>query len=89
MEPKTHLTKEYLSNRFDNVFDLVNYAIKLAHNKILSHRDCRVEELVSNNQAVQIIAEIAEGQDFFEEIVPREKSEDDKSYYMEREKRED
>lgn len=65
MAEKKPLTTQYLGSRFSNPFDLVNYAIKLAHNKIASGRDTRIETLIQN-QAYQILEEVAQGKDFID-----------------------
>ncbi|MDF2577130.1 MAG: hypothetical protein K0S74_614 [Chlamydiales bacterium] len=62
-----HLTTEHLSRRFDNVFDLVTHSIKVARNKIKAGRACRVNTNI-NNEACQVLEEVAVGQDFLEEI---------------------
>lgn len=64
---KVFYTNEVLSKKFGNSFDLVNHAILLAENMILSGRDSRVK-LDVQNRAMHILAEIQEGKDHFEEI---------------------
>ena len=64
---KVFYTNELLSKKFVNNFDLVNHAILLAENMILSGRDSRVK-LDVQNRAMHILAEIQEGKDHFEEI---------------------
>lgn len=69
MERKKHaLTNEKISRKFNNQFDLVNYAIKLAENMIKSGRDPRVK-IDSQNRALQVMAEISEDKDRFDELV--------------------
>ncbi|MBS4168770.1 hypothetical protein [Parachlamydia sp. AcF125] len=65
---KSSLTNEKISRKFGNQFDLVNYAIKLAENMIKTGRDARVRT-ESQNRALQVLAEIAENKDRFDEIV--------------------
>lgn len=72
MERKEYLTNENLRKKFNSQFDLVNYAISLAENMILSGRDSRVQ-LDTQNRATQLLAEIYEGKDKFEEIIIKEK----------------
>lgn len=68
MERKNVLTNEKISRKFNNQFDLVNYAIKLAENMIKSGRDPRVK-IESQNRALQVLAEISEDKDRFDELV--------------------
>lgn len=70
MEFKESLTNEALSKKFKNQFDMVNYAIKLAENMIKSGREARVKTEFQNS-ALQIVVEIATGQDRFDEIPER------------------
>jgi len=64
---KNALTNEKISRKFNNQFDLVNYAIKLAENMIKSGRDPRVK-IDSQNRALQVLAEISEDKDRFDEL---------------------
>lgn len=64
MAQKEPLTIESLRKKFDSQFDLVNHAIGLAENLITTGRAPRVK-IKNNNPAVQVIAEIREGKDFF------------------------
>lgn len=66
MEKK--VTHEYLSKKFKNRFDLVNYAIRLAENMIKSGREPRVRA-DTQNRAMLILGEIHEGKDVFDEII--------------------
>lgn len=67
MDLKDFLTNEKLSKKFKSQFELVNYAIKLAENMIRTGRDPRVKIDVQN-RAMQILAEIANNKDQFDEI---------------------
>lgn len=62
------LTNEKLLKQFKSQFELVNYAIKLAENMIKTGRDSRVRT-TTQNRALQIVVEIEEGKDQFDEIV--------------------
>lgn len=68
------ITNEALRKKFKNQFELVSYAISLAENMILSGRDSRVKT-DTQNRALQVLAEIAEGKDHFEPIVDHKKEE--------------
>ena len=72
MEKKDNFTNEKLSKKFVSQFDLVNYAIRLAENMIKTGRDPRVKT-ESQNRSLQILAEIAQDKDQFDEI-PEENS---------------
>lgn len=61
------LTNEKITKKFENQFDLVNYAIRLAENMIYTGRDARVR-VDCQNRAMQILGEIALGKDVFDEI---------------------
>lgn len=61
------LTNEKVRDKFKSQFELVNYAIKLAENMIRTGRGPRIK-LDTRNPALQILGEIAEGQDRFEPI---------------------
>lgn len=61
-----NLTNEEISKKFGNQFDLVNYAIGLATNMIQTGREPRVK-LNTENPALLILEEIAEGKDAFTE----------------------
>ena len=67
MESKDRITTENLRKKFKNQFDLVNYAIKLAENMILTGRAARVE-IDAESRALQILEEISAGQDRFDEV---------------------
>jgi hypothetical protein len=67
MEKKIPLTNEKVRKKFKSQFDLVNYAIKLAENMIRTGRDCRVK-IDSQNRALQILSEIIQDKDQFDEI---------------------
>lgn len=59
------LTTEYLKKDFNSSFELVNYAISLAKDMIISDRGCRVNTPIQN-RAYQILLEIAEKKDFLD-----------------------
>lgn len=63
------LTTENLKKEFKNPFRLVNYAIDLAKDMIRSDRPCRVHTPIQN-RAYQILLEIAEKKDYFEQDEP-------------------
>jgi DNA-directed RNA polymerase subunit omega len=67
MELKERLTNEEISGKFSNQFNLVNYAISLATDMILSGREPRTT-LHSENPAVQALEEIITGKDKFETL---------------------
>ncbi len=73
-DKKATFTNEDLTKRFKNNFDLVNYAISLAENMIKTGRDARVKT-DTQNRAMQILEEIHQGEDQFDEIFEREPSE--------------
>lgn len=64
---KGNITNEKLSKKFENNFDLVNYAISLAENMIKTGRDSRVKSDVQN-RAMLILEEINQGKDHFDDI---------------------
>lgn len=64
---KDAFTNEKLSKKFVSQFDLVNYAIRLAENMIRTGRDPRVK-IESKNRSLQILAEITQDKDQFDEI---------------------
>lgn len=68
MELKDYLTNEKVRKKFSSQFDLVNYAIKLAANMIMSGRDSRVK-IDSQNRAMQVLSEILNDKDQFDEII--------------------
>ena len=68
MEYKKFLTNEKINKKFNSQFELVNYAIKLAENMILSGREARVKT-DSQNHALQVVAEISCNKDQLEEIL--------------------
>lgn len=68
---KGPLTNEKICKKFKSQFDLVNYAIKLAENMIKSGRDCRVK-IDSQNRALQVMSEIIQDKDYFDEIIVEE-----------------
>jgi len=62
MKKQQALTGESFRNRFESQFDLVNYAISLAQDMIVSGRGPRVKTDVLN-VAHQILDEITAGKD--------------------------
>lgn len=68
MEFKDQLTNEKIRKKFENQFDLVNYAIKLAENMILTGRDPRVKT-DSYNRSLHVLSEIIHDKDRFDEII--------------------
>jgi DNA-directed RNA polymerase subunit omega len=69
-ELKGNLTNEAIKKRFDNQFDLVNYAIGIAKEMILAGRGPRVKTQ-TENPALQVLEEIVAGKDIFEEKVEK------------------
>lgn len=68
MDLKDYLTNERIRQKYKNQFDLVNYAIKLAENMIITGREPRVK-IDSQNRSLQVLAEILQGKDSFDEVV--------------------
>lgn len=68
MDLKEYITSEKVRKRFKSQFDMVNYAIKLAANMISTGRDCRVKT-DSQSRAIQILNEILNNKDHFDEIL--------------------
>lgn len=68
MELKDYLTNEKIRKKFTSQFDLVNYAIKLAANMIMTGWDSRVK-IDSQNRAMQVMTEILHNKDHFDEII--------------------
>jgi DNA-directed RNA polymerase subunit omega len=68
MEYKDQLTNEKIRKKFVSQFELVNYAIKLAENMIQSGRDPRVK-IESQNRSLQVLSEILNDKDRFDEII--------------------
>lgn len=64
---KIQFTNEKMASKFTSLFELVNYAIKLAENMIHTGRDARVKSDVQN-KAMLILEEISEGKDQFDEL---------------------
>ncbi len=67
MENKETLTNEKLKTRFTSMFDLVNYAIDVAENMILTGREPNTFTGVQN-RAVQVLDEIEKHKESFEEV---------------------
>ena len=68
MDIKDYLTNEKITKKFKSQFELVSYSIRLAENMILTGRDSRVKS-DSQNRAMQILSEILNDKDRFDEIV--------------------
>ncbi len=81
MEKKKNIqfTNEEITKKFKSKFELVNYAIKLAENMILTGRKSQVDES-EQNPALNVIREIAEGKDKLEEIVIKKSQEDNQDF---------
>lgn len=74
MERNVYFTSERLTKKFKSNFDLVNYAIALAENKIRTGRDGHTFE--KDNVVIMTLKDIEEGKDHFEPIpVPSFKTE--------------
>jgi len=73
MEKKTHLTNEFLAKKYKNNFDLVLHAIHMAEEMIKSGRGPRVKT-TTENKAMIVLEEIAEGKDI---LVAQNHDEDD------------
>jgi len=71
MEHKDQLTNEKIAKKFNSLFELVNYAIKLAENMIHTGRDTRVK-IDSQNRSLQVLSEIVNDKDRFDEIIEDE-----------------
>lgn len=71
MEFKEQLTNEKIRKKFASQFELVNYAIRLAENMILTGRDPRVK-IDSQNRSLQVLTEIISDKDRFDEIIVEE-----------------
>ena len=74
MDLKECLTNEKIRKKFNSQFELVNYAIRLAENMIKSGREPRVK-IDSKNRALQILSEILNNKDRFDDIVIESPSE--------------
>lgn len=74
MDVKIPLTNEKVCKKFRSQFDLVNYAIRLAENMIKTGRDSRVK-IDSQNRALQVLSEIVNDKDQFDEIPEAEVAE--------------
>lgn len=68
MKGKEFLTNEVVSKKFNNQFDLVNYAIGLTTQLIKSGRTPRVHA-DSDNPAVIVIEEMEAGKDQWENVI--------------------
>lgn len=81
MDPKDFLTNEKVCKKFKSQFELVNYAISLASNMIQSGRESRVKT-ESQNKAMQVLTEILQDKDQFDDIViPEANQNQDIKYY--------
>ncbi len=76
-EFKGTLTNESLGKQFKSQFDMVNYAIRLAENMIKTGRESTVHS-ESQNTAMVVVAEIADGKDHLEDIFLEQQGFDDK-----------
>src|SRR5690349_5162878 len=83
MDLKDFLTNEKLAKKFKSQFELVNYAIKLAENMIRTGRDTRVKTDLQN-RAMQILAEIANNKDQFDEIPVAQETRDQPAHFESR-----
>ncbi len=70
MDVEENLTNEGIMKRRESTFDLVNYAIKVAENMILSGRAPKVKTK-SENVPMYVLAEIANHKEVFEEVLER------------------
>lgn len=68
MDLKEYLTSEKVCKKFQSQFDLVNYAIGLAANMIMTGRDCRVKT-DSHSRAMQVLNEILNDKDYLDTII--------------------
>ncbi len=74
MDKKHHgegsqITSEFIKSKFKNQFDLVNHAIKLAENMIVSGRPARVRtDGIGLNATNVVLEEIVQGKDYFEDF---------------------
>jgi hypothetical protein len=68
MELKEYLTNEKITKKFSSQFELVNYAIKLAENMMLTGREARVKTN-TQNRSLQVLGEILNNKDRFDEII--------------------
>jgi DNA-directed RNA polymerase len=73
------LTNQQLLKRFKNQFELVRYAMQLAENAIKSGREMDVDS-DSQNVAFQVLAEIYNNKERFEEI-PAARIEEEKAAF--------
>ncbi|NGX43290.1 MAG: hypothetical protein K940chlam7_01585 [Chlamydiae bacterium] len=73
MELKEHYTNEELCSKFDNQFNLVNYAIGLVGEMIRTGREPRVKS-ETENPALLVLEEILAGKDKLEERPVEEKT---------------
>ncbi len=81
MEQKDYLTNEKVCKKFKSQFDLVNYAIRLATNMIGTGRESRVN-VGSQNRALQVLGEIIQDKDRFDEIIaPAESASSEGRHY--------
>lgn len=65
---KVHLTNEQIKKKFKSSFELVNYAIELAEEMIVSGREPRIRTDNMQNKAMLILDEIYAGRDRLEDI---------------------
>lgn len=71
MDLRNYLTNEKMRKKFVSQFDLVNYAIKLAANMIHTGREEPRVKTDNKNRATQILSEILNGKDRFDDVIAR------------------
>lgn len=71
MDLKECLTNEKIAKKFSSQFELVNYAIKLAENMIVTGRDPRVRTN-TQNRSLQVLSEILNNKDRLDEVIVEE-----------------
>lgn len=67
MDLKECLTNEKIVKKFTSQFELVNYAIKLAENMIISGREPRVKT-ATQNKSLQVLSEILNNKDKIDDL---------------------
>lgn len=68
MDLKEYLTNEKITKKFTSQFELVNYAIRLAENMIVTGRDPRVRTN-TQNRSLQVLSEILNNKDHLDEVI--------------------
>ncbi|MFA6915800.1 MAG: hypothetical protein WC222_05340 [Parachlamydiales bacterium] len=80
-DSKDRITSEFIKSKFTNQFDLVNHAIKLVENMIISGRSARVRiDSIGLNPTSIILAEISENKDYLEDLLDDEDEEEAAPY---------